>query len=62
MNGDYLKQRILKKYKSIEQFALLHGYNPSTVYRWIGGKCDIKLCVLKDLRAHLNIDILKLLD
>lgn len=62
MNGDYLKQKILKKYKSIEQFALLNGYSPSTVYRWINGKCAIKLCVLKNLRTHLDIDILKLLE
>ena len=62
MNGDYLKRKILKKYKSIEQFALLNGYSPSTVYRWINGKCAIKLCVLKNLRTHLDIDILKLLE
>ena len=62
MNGDYLKQKILRKYKSIEQFALLNGYSTATVYRWINGKCNIKICVLKDLRKHLNIDILKLMD
>lgn len=62
LNGDYLKEKILEKYKSIEQFAFLNGYSYTTVYRWINGKCDIKLCVLKELRTHLDIDILKLLD
>ena len=62
MNGDYLKQKILKKYKSIEQFALLNGYSPSTVYRWINLKCSIKISVLKNIRTHLDIDILKLLE